>query len=63
VRPFTDSMPVAKTYWIVCPKATAAFPKIATFREWLLAEASSDLRRLRSINGKSKPLKLAGTNG
>src|SRR6516225_3664105 len=46
VRPFPDSMPVAKTYWIVCPKATAAFPKIGTFREWLLAEASSDLRRL-----------------
>ena len=62
VRPFPDSMPVSKTYWIVCPKATAAFPKIATFREWLLAEASSDLRRLRSINGKSKPLKLAGIN-
>jgi len=57
VRPFPDSMPVARTYWIVCPKATATFPKIATFREWLLTEASSDLRRLKSLNGKFKPLK------
>jgi LysR family glycine cleavage system transcriptional activator len=57
VRPFPDSMPVARTYWIVCPKATATFPKIATFREWLLTEASSDLRRLKSMNGKFKPLK------
>jgi LysR family transcriptional regulator, glycine cleavage system transcriptional activator len=57
VRPFPDSMPVARTYWIVCPKATVTFPKIATFREWLLTEASSDLRRLKSMNGKFKPLK------
>src|SRR5262245_52358462 len=62
VRPFPDSLPVSKTYWIVCPKATMVLPKIVTFRDWLLAEAASDLRRLRSINGKSKPLKLAGIN-
>ena len=46
VRPFPQSLPLAKTYWIVCPKATANLPKIVTFRDWLLAEASSDLRRL-----------------
>jgi LysR family transcriptional regulator, glycine cleavage system transcriptional activator len=33
-------------YWIVCPKSTANLPKIATFRDWLLAEAAEDARRL-----------------
>jgi LysR family glycine cleavage system transcriptional activator len=47
VRPFPESLRLSKTYWIICPKATAALPKIVTFREWLLAEASSDLRQLK----------------
>lgn len=47
VRPFPQALPLAKTYWIVCPKATASLPKIVTFRDWLLAEATSDLRRLK----------------
>ena len=47
VRPFAVTLRLSKTYWIVCPKATAALPKIATFRDWLLAEAADDLRRLR----------------
>jgi LysR family glycine cleavage system transcriptional activator len=34
VRPFPQALPLAKTYWIVCPKATASPPKIVTFREW-----------------------------
>jgi LysR family transcriptional regulator, glycine cleavage system transcriptional activator len=46
VLPFPESMPLSKTYWVVCPKASAAVPKIATFREWLLAEAAADLRQL-----------------
>jgi LysR family glycine cleavage system transcriptional activator len=37
---------MANTYWIVCPKAAADLPKIATFRKWLLAEAAQDARRL-----------------
>ena len=49
VRPFPDSIPVSRTYWIVCPKATAGLPKIATCRQWLLAQAESDLRRLKSL--------------
>jgi LysR family transcriptional regulator, glycine cleavage system transcriptional activator len=57
VRPFTESLRLAKTYWIVCPKATASLPKIVTFREWLLAEASSDLRQLKKFGWESKPLK------
>src|SRR4051794_30649118 len=47
VRPFPHSLPLSRTYWIICPKVTAALPKIVTFRGWLLAEAASDLRRLR----------------
>jgi LysR family transcriptional regulator, glycine cleavage system transcriptional activator len=49
VTPFPESLPVSKTYWIVCPKATAALPKIATFRDWLLAEAVADLRQLKKL--------------
>ena len=47
VRPFPESLRLSKTYWIVCPKATSKVPKIMTFRGWLLAEASQDLRRLK----------------
>jgi LysR family glycine cleavage system transcriptional activator len=49
VRPFPDTLPLGKTYWIVCPKATSNLPKIVTFRDWLLAEASQDLHRLKKI--------------
>lgn len=57
VRPFPASIPVSRTYWIVCPRATATLPKIATFREWLLADASSDLGRLKSLGWTSKASK------
>jgi len=46
VRPFPDSLPLSKTYWIISPKATSSLPKIVTFRSWLLVEASQDLREL-----------------
>ena len=49
VRPVEVSLAMAYTYWIVCPKATASIPKIDTFRQWLLAEAEEDARRLDSI--------------
>ena len=48
-KPFAISLPVSKTYWIVCPRATASLPKIATFRAWLLAETAEDARRLASL--------------
>lgn len=35
-------------------RATASLPKIATFRDWLLAEALNDLRQLESLTGTSK---------
>src|SRR5260221_561901 len=49
--PFDQTLRLSKTYWIVCPKATAMLPKIATFRAWLLAEAAEDMRRLAALPG------------
>ena len=46
LRPFAPSLPLSRTYWIVCPKATAKVAKIGRFRDWLLAEAANDARRL-----------------
>jgi LysR family glycine cleavage system transcriptional activator len=49
VRPFRATLPLKNTYWIVCPKATSALPKIVAFRDWLLAEAAADARQLDRI--------------
>ncbi len=49
VCPFKLSLAVPYAYWIVCPKATAKLPKIAAFREWLLAEAAEEEHRLSSL--------------
>ena len=51
VRPFTAVLDISKSYWIVCPKATANLPKIVTFRDWLLREASEDAQRLEQLEG------------
>ena len=52
VRPFQTTLPLKNTYWIVCPKATSALPKIAAFRGWLLAEAAADAQQLDRIRVK-----------
>jgi LysR family transcriptional regulator, glycine cleavage system transcriptional activator len=49
VRPFETALRLQKSYWIVCPAATAALPKISLFREWLLREAADDARRLKKL--------------
>jgi len=49
VRPFATSLRLAKNYWIVCPQATAMLPKIRAARDWMLAEAASDARRLKAL--------------
>ena len=49
VRPIDVSLRMSNTYWIVCPKVTSGVPKIATFRNWLLAEAAEDARRLKLL--------------
>ncbi len=59
VRPVGHALPLSKTYWIVCPKAVAAQPKIATFRDWLLTEVASDMRQLKKLGGPLQALKVA----
>jgi LysR family glycine cleavage system transcriptional activator len=49
IRPIDVSLPMASTYWVVCPKVTSRTPKIAAFREWLLAEAAEDARHLQAL--------------
>jgi LysR family glycine cleavage system transcriptional activator len=51
IKPIDVSLRMANTYWIVGPKATSRMPKIATFRDWLLAEAAEDARRLKALAG------------
>jgi LysR family glycine cleavage system transcriptional activator len=53
VRPFSDTLPLSKTYWIVCPKATSSLPKITMFRDWLLGEAAQDRRQLQRLAAKA----------
>src|SRR5690348_12102684 len=60
VRPFPESLRLTKTYWIICPKATASLPKIVTFRDWLLSEASSDLRQLKKLKWLPKAVGADG---
>jgi LysR family glycine cleavage system transcriptional activator len=49
VRPVDLSLPLRSTYWVVCPRATAKTPKLVVMRDWLLAEAADDARRLKAI--------------
>ena len=57
MRPFQEALRLSKSYWIICPAATAALPKIATFRDWLLAEAALDIRHLQKLGRTVKGLK------
>ena len=52
VRPFDIGLRLSRTFWIVCPKTSSTMPKIKTFREWLLAEAADDARRLKKLFAK-----------
>jgi LysR family glycine cleavage system transcriptional activator len=54
VRPFAEALRLSKTYWIVCPKATVTLPKIQTFRDWLISQASDDHRRLQKLGWSLK---------
>lgn len=49
VRPFPLALEAPFALWIVCPRATAELPKIATFRKWLLEEAAEDTARLARL--------------
>jgi len=52
VRPFALALDVPYAYWIVCPRPSAKLPKIAGFRDWLLAEAAEDARQLATSGGR-----------
>jgi LysR family transcriptional regulator, glycine cleavage system transcriptional activator len=54
VRPFATSLRLAKSYWIVCLQATAMLPKISKARDWMLAEAADDARRLKALQASRK---------
>jgi LysR family glycine cleavage system transcriptional activator len=49
VRPFAQTLPASFAYYVVCPRAVAAQPKVAAFRDWLLAEAAADTSRLDAL--------------
>jgi LysR family glycine cleavage system transcriptional activator len=49
VAPVDVTLRLQKTYWIVSPKAAVAMPKVQILREWLLAEAAKDARRLKQL--------------
>jgi LysR family glycine cleavage system transcriptional activator len=53
VRPFAVTLRLPKTYWIVCPKATALLPKVKSAREWLRAEAADDARKLKALSSSA----------
>src|SRR5260370_19413350 len=54
VRPFDQSLPANYSYWLVCPEASAERPKIAAFRDWLLAEA-----RMSQGDGQAERLQVS----
>jgi LysR family glycine cleavage system transcriptional activator len=58
VRPFPVTLPLSKSYWIVCPKVTASLPKLVTFRDWLLAQANEDMEYLQHVPGVGSRARL-----
>jgi len=40
VKPFAGSTRIDFGYWLVCPKAKLAIPKVELFRAWLKDEAA-----------------------
>ena len=49
IQPLPAARRTAKSYWIVCPKATWALPKIGSFCRWMLSEAENDMKRLKKL--------------
>jgi LysR family transcriptional regulator, glycine cleavage system transcriptional activator len=49
VIPIDISLPLENTYWIVCPKLVSREPMVLALRDWLLAEAAEEERRLRDL--------------
>lgn len=49
VRPFGPNLPVSYGYHVVCPKRHAEEPKIAIFRDWMLAEVAAEREALATL--------------
>ena len=39
VKPFEPTIPLDYAYYVVCPESAAERPKVAAFRQWIMAEA------------------------
>jgi LysR family transcriptional regulator, glycine cleavage system transcriptional activator len=59
VRPFPIAVSLSKSYWIVCPKASANLPKLVAFRDWLVAQASQDSRQLETLTAPAGRVRSA----
>jgi LysR family transcriptional regulator, glycine cleavage system transcriptional activator len=53
VVPIDVTLPLENTYWVVYPKLASHEAKIVTVKDWLLAEAADDERRLHTVVGKA----------
>jgi LysR family glycine cleavage system transcriptional activator len=51
IQPFEVTIPHDLAYYLVCPEATAEQPKIAAFRDWLLAEAAREADAPAAVDG------------
>ncbi len=49
VQPFGPALPASFAYYIVCPAPAAGRPMIKAFREWLIAEATEDAKKLAKL--------------
>jgi LysR family transcriptional regulator, glycine cleavage system transcriptional activator len=54
VAPFDVSLPIDVGFYLVCPEASADTPKIAAFREWLLATAKRDKQPLTLVQSEPR---------
>ncbi len=48
IKPFDLSFPVSFAYYVVCPETSVDQPRIAAFREWVMAEATADFAPTQS---------------
>ena len=49
VAPFDVTLPIDVGFYLVCPEAAADTPKIAAFRDWLIATAKRDKHPLTLV--------------
>lgn len=61
VIPIDISLPLENTYWIVYPKLVSREPRIVALRDWLLAEAAEEGRRLSDLVKRFRGRRYAGT--